>query len=83
VYTFTKPEKAWNSFAGESLYGWRVCGTVNANNGFGVYVGEKPFYALIRDNKVVTFIHKGFAIPGSFKLWLLSDYPGFYDSLCK
>jgi hypothetical protein len=34
-------------------YGWAVCGTVNAKNRYGGYVGAQPFFVLIRDNQVV------------------------------
>jgi len=34
-------------------YAWVVCGTVNAKNSFGGYVGAQPFYAAIRAGRLV------------------------------
>lgn len=34
-------------------FGWIVCGTVNAKNKMGGYVGAQPFYAVIRNNVVL------------------------------
>lgn len=34
-------------------YAFLVCGTVNAKNRMGGYVGREPFYALIRDGVVI------------------------------
>ena len=83
VYTFSKPEKAWNNMAGDSIYGWRVCGTINAKNRFGGYIGSAPFYAFFNNDKVVRFITKGITIPDSFKLGMLSDNSGFYNAICR
>ena len=33
---------------------WVVCGTVNAKNRFGGYVGARPFYAAFRDGQLLT-----------------------------
>jgi hypothetical protein len=35
------------------ISGWVVCGTINAKNRFGGYVGTELFSALIRNGKVV------------------------------
>jgi len=35
-------------------YGYLVCGTVNARNRMGGYVGRAPFWALVRGNSVVS-----------------------------
>jgi len=51
VYTFGRPQRAWNGLGG-TIFGWAVCGTINAKNRFGGYVGAKPFFALIRYGKV-------------------------------
>ena len=51
-YTFTNPRKGYNRLGGLK-YGWYVCGTVNAKNRFGGYVGAKPFYVLIHYGIVV------------------------------
>jgi hypothetical protein len=44
VYTFERPVRAWGFF-GEDPIRWVVCGTVNAKNAFGGYVGAKHFMA--------------------------------------
>ena len=83
VYTFSSPQKSWNRSTGQPIYGWRVCGTVNAKNKFGGYVGATPFYALIRDEEVMIFVTKGYSLPDSFVAGMLSGNPSFYESICK
>lgn len=53
VYTFQSPVRGWAGSARGIQYGWYVCGTLNAKNRMGGYVGVKPFYALIRHGSVV------------------------------
>ena len=53
VYTFRMPTKAWRSQFSQVQYGWAVCGTINAKNRFGGYVGAKPFYVMIHYGKVI------------------------------
>jgi hypothetical protein len=53
VYTFSSPKKAWRSQFGTVKYGWVVCGTLNAKNRMGGYVGAKPFYIMIHYNNVI------------------------------
>ena len=55
-YTFTPPSRGWNALSFETKYGWRVCGTINAKNGFGGYSGAQPFYTLVRDGVVIDSI---------------------------
>jgi hypothetical protein len=52
VWTFNAPVKGWNRL-GELKFGWALCGTVNAKNRFGGYVGAKPFYVMLHYGKVV------------------------------
>ena len=54
-YEIGEPAKGYT--IGNSLYktpqGWLpVCGTVNARNRFGGYVGRAPFFTLFRDRNV-------------------------------
>jgi hypothetical protein len=51
-YTYENPTRTWNSFGGALIFGWAVCGTFDAKNRSSGYVGAKPFYVLIRDNKI-------------------------------
>lgn len=53
VYRFTYgPERgAWVGLGTD--YGWIVCGTVNAKNRLGGYVGAKRFRVLIAHGRVV------------------------------
>lgn len=43
---------AGNRIAGAQI-GWITCGTVNAKNRFGAYVGARPFLAVISNGAVV------------------------------
>jgi len=55
VYEFSlSPTRGYagNRIDGANV-GWIVCGTVNAKNRFGAYVGAKPFVAVIRNGSVV------------------------------
>jgi len=51
VFTFGRPQKAWNGLGG-GLFGWVVCGTMNAKNRFGGYVGAKHYYVLFVNNTI-------------------------------
>jgi hypothetical protein len=46
VYQFEAPMRAWNY----DNVTWMVCGTVNAKNSLGEYVGAKPFIAFFFPN---------------------------------
>lgn len=55
VYSFTRtPTKGYggNPMDGARI-GWIVCGTVNAKNRLGGYVGAKPFVAIISNGTVI------------------------------
>jgi hypothetical protein len=58
VYTFGTPGTGWvrPGPTASPVYGWRVCGTVNAKNRFGGYVGARPFVIVIRHDQVATDI---------------------------
>lgn len=43
---------AGNRIEGANI-GWIVCGTLNAKNRYGAYVGAKPFLAVMRYDRVV------------------------------
>lgn len=51
VFTFSQPQKAWNGWGG-TKFGWAVCGSLNAKNRFGGYVGATPFYVLIKNDVI-------------------------------
>lgn len=53
VYTFNYgPERASHTGLGTTI-GWFVCGTLNAKNRLGGYVGAKPFRVVIVKGAVV------------------------------
>ncbi|HEX9818595.1 MAG TPA: hypothetical protein VGD07_03175 [Methylomirabilota bacterium] len=52
VYTFQRPVRSW--FFDESQIRWAVCGTVNAKNAFGGYVGAKPFVVFYTYDRIVS-----------------------------
>ncbi len=82
MYTFDKPIKGYVDAAGKA-YGWVVCGTINAKNRFGGYVGAKPFYIMIRDNKIIRCLHKGMTIPDSAYLGFMFADPNMVIGLCN
>jgi hypothetical protein len=52
VYTFNAPLKV-RMAGGPSPFGWAVCGTINAKNRLGGYVGAGDYLVKIRDGVVV------------------------------
>ena len=47
-------------YAYQTSYGdYIVCGTLNAKNAMGGYVGYKPFYVRIRNNAIESFVVPG------------------------
>jgi hypothetical protein len=51
VYTFQRPVRSW--FFDETQMNWAVCGTLNAKNTFGGYVGARPFAVFYRHGRMV------------------------------
>lgn len=49
-YTFEEPIKRY--VRGGTIFGWAVCGTLNAKNRFGGYVGTKRFWVIISYGEV-------------------------------
>ncbi len=83
MFTFTRPLKGWNDMGSKPIYGWVVCGTVNAKNRFGGYVGVKPFYTMIRNDTVIRLVTPGgIVIPDSFFWGFMSENEGLYTGLC-
>lgn len=72
TYVLSSPKKGTNTMSGERVYGWKVCGTINSKNRFGGYVGPRPVFALIKDDKIAVLLFEGITIPDSFKLGLVS-----------
>jgi hypothetical protein len=64
VYTFRSPTQAWRSSFSNIQYGWVVCGTINAKNRFGGYVGAKPFYVFIRNGAILVNFEEFMAAEG-------------------
>lgn len=82
MYTFDHPVKGWTKAAGEA-YGWVVCGSLNAKNRFGGYVGAKPFYVMIKNNKIIRCLHEGKTEPDSFSLGFIAANPQAILGICK
>ncbi len=53
VYTFDGVESGWGRWLNKITYGWWCCGTINAKNRMGGYVGTKRFAFLFRDNQMI------------------------------
>ncbi len=51
-YNFSELHKGWCKFGGRVNYGWIVDYTLNAKNGFGGYVGEKPQFVFVKDGRM-------------------------------
>lgn len=62
LYSFRNPAQGYtqeNAFYGTQLqFGWIICGTVNAKNRYGAYVGREPFFTLFSEGKMV-FAYEG------------------------
>lgn len=60
IYEFSEPRKSYTKkspvFKTNESFGWGVCGTVNSKNRYGGYVGKVPFFALMRDDRIVEFL---------------------------
>lgn len=50
---FSKPRKEWAVAQKQPIYGWSVCVTINAKNGFGGYTGAQVWWFFIQDGKIV------------------------------
>jgi len=84
IYTFSVPDKGWNNMLGKTIYGYSVCGSINAKNRFGGYVGAKPFYSFFRNESLVVFIHDRFVLPDSFALGMMAGAKLYSpDILCR
>lgn len=57
-YEFSQPSKGYTKasplFGTSQVFGYKVCGTVNAKNRMGGYVGRVPFFTLFRNGVLVT-----------------------------
>jgi len=55
-YEFSSPSKGYTRNAPvwgtTEMFGWKVCGTVNAKNRFGAYVGTTPFFILFKNGRI-------------------------------
>lgn len=52
-FTFTKPNRRPNIVGDNTRYGYAVCGTVDAVNRSGKFIGARPFYVLIKNGHVI------------------------------
>lgn len=57
LFEMGEPSKGYTRespmFNTSEMFGWKVCGTVNAKNRFGGYVGRVPFFALFRHDNLM------------------------------
>jgi hypothetical protein len=53
VYEFSTPRKLGHGDGFKQYFGYAICGTVNAKNRLGGYVGKKLFFFMINDNKII------------------------------
>lgn len=57
LYTFDEPRRSYvleaPMYGRPRMFGWRVCGTVNAKNRMGGYTGKDQFLALFRNGALV------------------------------
>jgi hypothetical protein len=57
LYEFSRPVKGYTRqspmFNTQQVFGWQVCGTVNAKNRFGGYVGAVPFFVLFKNGVII------------------------------
>lgn len=86
VYTLSAPKQGKNTMTGDTVYGWNICGTVNAKNRFGGYVGPKPIYAMIYRDRVIRLLFQSKMIPDSFKMGIISgtmSTSGSADTFCN
>jgi hypothetical protein len=49
----TKPRKEWVVAQLKPSYGWSVCATINAKNGYGGFTGAQVWWFFFQDGKVV------------------------------
>lgn len=61
LFTFNgEPEKGFimesERLGTYESFGWRVCGSVNAKNKFGGYVGDNPFIVIMRGSDVMQIV---------------------------
>jgi len=62
LYSFRNPVQGYTKdsplYGTQLQFGWIVCGTVNAKNRLGGYVGREPFFTLFKDGRMV-FVYDG------------------------
>src|SRR5262245_49168637 len=71
MYEFSGPVRGWDQDNnGIAKVFWVVCGTVNAKNRFGGYVGQRPFLAIFDRARIVFgLIGESSAVPQRCKAW--------------
>jgi hypothetical protein len=72
VYTFERPVRVW-FFADDQIV-WAVCGTVNAKNAFGGYVGAKPFVVFYKHSKITSLSYDNSVDAGLCPKWHAAGY---------
>lgn len=50
---FSKPRKEWAVAEKHPIYGWSVCATINAKNGYGGYTGAQTWWFFIQNGKII------------------------------
>lgn len=73
IYAFRKPIKGYSSNG--KIFGWMVCGYVNAKNRFGGYTGSIPFSTLIRNGKIINgTLGQSQIVAGDYAALFRNDY---------
>ena len=78
LYEFQPPKKEYvfKARQGETqpspVFGWLVCGNVNAKNRMGGYVGRVPFYAMFKNGQIVASL-MGKPSTNAFQLNIFSE----------
>ena len=62
-YTFGKPIKRY--VRGGEIFGWAVCGTINAKNRMGGYVGAQQFWVIISHGKIERYFFDKYLAPAA------------------
>jgi len=55
MYTFKAPVKSWWVMGGQHVFGFAICGTVNAKNRMGGYVGAAPYVVFYKNGSTVGY----------------------------
>lgn len=84
--TFDAPRQGYDNMAIGVVYGWKVCGKMNAKNKFGGYAGPVPFYALVSGGTALRLVSPVKNIPDTAKMGVIASLmktSKSADTFCK